>query len=39
MAPHLCSLENFLYNLFSTEDILLDDNSDPEMQFYNDSDI
>ena len=37
MAPNSCSLEKFLYNLFSMEDILLDDNSDPDKQFYNDS--
>ena len=37
MVPNSCLLENFLFDLFSTEDILLDDNSDPDKQFYNDS--
>ena len=38
MAPHSCSLEKYLFDPFSTEDILLDDNLDPDKQFYNDSD-
>ena len=37
MAPNLCLFENFLYDPFSTEDILLDYNSDPDMQFFNES--
>ena len=37
MAPNSCLLENFLFDPFSTEDILLDDNSDRDKQFYNDS--
>ena len=37
MVPNSCLLENLLFDSFSTEDILLDDNSDPDKQFYNDS--
>ena len=30
MAPNSCLFENFMFDPFSTEDILLDENSDPD---------
>ena len=36
MAPDSCSLVKFLLDPFSKEDILLDDNSGPDKQFFND---
>ena len=38
MDPYSCSLESFLFEPYSMEDILLDDNSDQDRQFYNDGD-
>ena len=38
MTPNSWSLEYILFNPFSTEDILPDDNFDPDKQFFNDSD-
>ena len=37
MAPNSCLFENFMFDQFSTEDILLHENSDPDKQFYNNS--
>ena len=30
MAPNSCLFENFMFDPFSIEDILLDENSDPD---------
>ena len=38
MAPNSCSLENILFDQFSTKDIVLNDYSDPDKQLYYDSD-